>query len=110
MRFSGLIPALKTGKIDLIISSMTETPERAQSIDFSDPYLNTGLCLLVKKDSPIQGIGDVDRPGVTVVVKQGTTGQAYARDHSEKRDRPRAGQGDRLRAGGNPRKGRRVHL
>jgi len=79
--FSGLIPALKTGKIDLIISSMTETPERAQSIDFSNPYLNTGLCLLVKKGSSIQGIGDVDRPGVAVVVKQGTTGQAYARDH-----------------------------
>ncbi len=79
--FNGLIPALKTGKIDAIISSMTRTPERAQSIDFSNPYLNTGLCLLVRKDSPIQGIGDVDRPGMTVVVKQGTTGQAYARDH-----------------------------
>jgi polar amino acid transport system substrate-binding protein len=79
--FSGLIPALKTGKIDLIISSMTETPERAHSIDFSDPYLSTGLCLLVKKESGIQGIGDVDRAGVTVVVKQGTTGQIYARDH-----------------------------
>jgi polar amino acid transport system substrate-binding protein len=79
--FSGLIPALKTGKIDLVISSMTETPERAQSIDFSNPYLSTGLCLLLKKDSPIQGIADVDRPGVTVVVKQGTTGQIYARDH-----------------------------
>jgi polar amino acid transport system substrate-binding protein len=79
--FSGLIPALKTGKIDVIISSMTETPERAQSIDFSNPYLNTGLCMLVRKDSPIQGIADVDRPGVAVVVKQGTTGQAYARDH-----------------------------
>lgn len=79
--FSGLIPALKTGRIDLIISSMTETPERAESIDFSDPYLNTGLCLLVKKESSIQGIGSVDRPGVTVVVKQGTTGQAYVRDH-----------------------------
>jgi len=78
--FSGLIPALKTGKIDAVISSMTETPERAQSIDFSDPYLSTGLCLLVKKESPIQGISDADRPGVTIVVKQGTTGQAYARD------------------------------
>jgi polar amino acid transport system substrate-binding protein len=79
--FNGLIPALKTGKIDVIISSMTETPERARSIDFSNPYLNTGLCLLVKKNSPIQGIGDLDRPGMTVVVKQGTTGQEYARDH-----------------------------
>ncbi len=79
--FSGLIPALQTDKIDLIISSMTATPERAQSIDFSDPYLNTGLCLLVKKDSPIQSIADADRPGVTIAVKQGTTGQIYARDH-----------------------------
>src|ERR1700678_2077438 len=59
--FSGLIPALKTGKIDAVISSMTETPERAQSIDFSDPYLTTGLCLLVKKDSPIQSIADADK-------------------------------------------------
>jgi polar amino acid transport system substrate-binding protein len=79
--FNGLIPSLKTGKIDVVISSMTETPERARSIDFSDPYLQTGLCLLVAKDSPIQTIGDVDKPGVTVVVKQGTTGQGYARDH-----------------------------
>jgi len=79
--FSGLIPSLKTGKIDLVISSMTETPERARSIDFSDPYLTTGLCLLVKNESSIRGIGDVDRAGVTVVVKQGTTGQTYARDH-----------------------------
>ena len=45
--FDGLLPALKTGKIDLILSSMTATPERAQSIDFSEPYLQTGLCLLV---------------------------------------------------------------
>jgi polar amino acid transport system substrate-binding protein len=37
--------------------------------------------LLVKKQSPIQGIDGVDRPEVTVVVKQGTTGQVYARDH-----------------------------
>jgi len=79
--FDGLIPALKTGKIDAVISSMTETPERAQSIDFSDPYLSTGLCMLVKKDSPIQSISDANRPGVTVVVKQGTTGQSYARDN-----------------------------
>jgi polar amino acid transport system substrate-binding protein len=79
--FSGLIPALQTDKIDLVISSMTATPERAESIDFSDPYVNTGLCLLVKKASPIEGIADLDRPGMTVVVKQGTTGQTYARDN-----------------------------
>ncbi len=79
--FDGLIPALKTGKIDLIISSMTATPERAQSIDFSEPYLKTGLCLLVGKDSPIQFIEDLDQPGRVVAVKKGTTGHVYASQH-----------------------------
>lgn len=79
--FDGLIPALKTGKIDLIISSMTATPERAQSIDFSDPYLRTGLCLLVNKNAPLHSIEDANQPGSSVAVKQGTTGQLYAQAH-----------------------------
>jgi len=76
--FDGLIPALKTGKIDLVISSMTATALRAPSIDFSDPYLSTGLCLLLKKDSAAKGIGDLDKAGVKVAVKKGTTGHLYA--------------------------------
>jgi polar amino acid transport system substrate-binding protein len=79
--FDGLIPALKTGKIDLIISSMTETPERAKSIDFSDPYLRTGLCLLVNKSAPIDSVDQADKPNISVAVKQGTTGQLYAQQH-----------------------------
>src|SRR6266498_449159 len=62
--FDGLIPALKTSKIDLIISSMTETPERAKSIDFSEPYLRTGLCLLVNKNASIDSIEDAEHPNV----------------------------------------------
>ena len=76
--FDGLIPALKTGKIDLVISSMTATPERAQSIDFSEPYLKTGLCLLLAKTSAILSIEDLNQPGKTVAVKLGTTGHNYA--------------------------------
>jgi polar amino acid transport system substrate-binding protein len=82
--FHGLIPSLQTRKIDLIISSMTATPERAKSIAFSDPYLTTGLCLLVGKDAPIQSIEDADQPGRTIAVKQGTTGHVYATDHIKK--------------------------
>ncbi len=81
--FAGLIPSLQTGKIDLIISSMTATEERAQSIAFSDPYLDTGLCLLVSKDSDIASIDDLDQPGKAVAVKQGTTGHLYAMDEIE---------------------------
>ena len=82
--FDGLIPALKTGKVDLVISSMTATAERAKSIDFSDPYISTGLCLLLKKDSTAQGIADLDRPGVRVAVKKGTTGHLYATGNLKK--------------------------
>ena len=76
--FDGLIPSLKTNKIDLIISSLTATPERAQSIDFSDPYLTTGLALLVQRDGPIQSVDDLAKKGRKVVVKKGTTGDLYA--------------------------------
>jgi polar amino acid transport system substrate-binding protein len=76
--FAGLIPALQTRKIDLIISSMTATEERAQAIAFSDPYLNTGLCLLIGKSSAIKSIAEADQPGRTVAVKMGTTGHLFA--------------------------------
>lgn len=76
--FDGLIPALKTGKIDLILSSMTATDERARVIDFSDPYLKTGLCVLVGAKSEAKTIADFNQSGKTIVVKKGTTGHLYA--------------------------------
>ena len=82
--FDGLIPALKTGKVDLVISSMTATAEREKSIDFSDPYISTGLCLLLKKDSTAKGIADLDKEGVKVAVKKGTTGHIYATNNLKK--------------------------
>lgn len=79
--FTGLIPALQTGKVDVVISSMTANDERRRSIDFSDPYLDTGLCLLVAKDSGILSLADADQPGRVLVVRQGTTGEAFAASH-----------------------------
>ena len=76
--FDGLIPALKVGKIDCIISSMTATPERAKAIAFSEPYLKTGLALLVGTKSPVKGADDLDVKGRTVAVKKGTTGHQFA--------------------------------
>lgn len=79
--FAGLITALKTGRIDLIISSMTVNAERAQSIDFSDPYVSTGIAILANAKGDIQDIRDVDRGGRTVVTKSATTGYDYAQAH-----------------------------
>jgi polar amino acid transport system substrate-binding protein len=76
--FDGLIPALKTGKIDCVISSMTATPERAKSVAFSEPYAKTGLALLVGGSSAVRGPDDLDAKGRSIAVKKGTTGHQYA--------------------------------
>jgi polar amino acid transport system substrate-binding protein len=81
MSFDGLIPALKTGKIDLIISSMTATEERRKSIAFSEPYVRTGLAILVRNGEEAPGIEALNRAGKRVAVKRGTTGHLYALDH-----------------------------
>jgi polar amino acid transport system substrate-binding protein len=77
--FTGLIPALKSGKIDLIISSMTATEERAKAVAFSEPYLTTGLAALIPADSAATDLAALDQPNQTIVVRQGTTGEVFAR-------------------------------
>lgn len=76
--WNGLIPSLKTKKIDFIISSMTITDERKKEIDFSVPYANVPLAILANKNSQIDSYSDLNRPGKIVAVKQGTTGFFFA--------------------------------
>lgn len=78
MAYNGLIPSLMTGKIDIILSSMTITEERKESIDFSDPYAKAYLSLLINKNSPIQKFEDLNVEGRKIAVKKGTTGHIYA--------------------------------
>ena len=79
--WDGLIPSLKTGKIDLIISSMTITDERKKTIDFSVPYAQSSLAILANKNSGIKSIKDLNVSGKTVAVKKSSTGHIYAKDH-----------------------------
>ncbi|MCB1065162.1 MAG: transporter substrate-binding domain-containing protein [Verrucomicrobiae bacterium] len=81
--WDGIIPSLKSEKIDLIISSMTRTDERAESIDFSDGYVTNGLCMLVAKDSKIESVDDLQESNAKVAVKLGTTGHTWAQGHLE---------------------------
>ncbi|MFK4785301.1 basic amino acid ABC transporter substrate-binding protein [Fusobacterium sp. MFO224] len=55
MNFSGLLPALQSNKIDVVIAGMAATPERAKAVDFSKPYLafGTGHAVIVNKESDI---------------------------------------------------------
>lgn len=81
INFDGLQTALQTGAVDLLISSVSATPERRKSLDFSDPYLKTGLSVLVAKDSPVTKAEDLYAPGRKVVVRLGTTGETWVRQH-----------------------------
>lgn len=76
MEFSGLIPALQGGKIDMIISGMTRTLDRAKTVTYTQPYFETGLCALIsKKKAPeVTDAGQLNEPGRVIAVKLGTTG------------------------------------
>ncbi|MBE0490967.1 MAG: transporter substrate-binding domain-containing protein [Sulfurospirillum sp.] len=79
--WDGLIPSLKTNKIDLIISSMTITEERKKTIDFSIPYAQSNLAILTNPSSGVKSINDLNQKGKKIAVKKGTTGHIYANAH-----------------------------
>lgn len=65
------IPMIVSGNVDLVAASMTITPDRAKTIDFSIVYYTGAQTLLVPDGSSIGGIKDLT--GKTVAVQQGTT-------------------------------------
>ncbi len=79
--WDGLIPSLKTEKVDIIISSMTITKERKKTVDFSIPYAQSSLAILANKNSEIKSIEDLNVEGKKVAVKKGSTGHLYAKDN-----------------------------
>jgi polar amino acid transport system substrate-binding protein len=78
MGYGGLIPALRTGKIDIILSSMSVTKERERSINFSTPYAKSNLAILANKNSHIGTPSDLNEKGMKIAVKTGTTAHIVA--------------------------------
>ncbi|MBU9672443.1 transporter substrate-binding domain-containing protein [Planococcus sp. CP5-4] len=82
MDFGGIIPALQADQLDVAIAGMSITDERKEIVDFSDPYFDAGLSLVVAEDnSDITSLEDLE--GKTVAVKSGTTGAQFARDNED---------------------------
>lgn len=79
--FDGLITQLKSDRIDIVMSGMSDTPERQEEVDFVD-YYRAGAMLLVAKGNP-EGLTSIaDLCGRTVAVQRGTTQEGYAQDQS----------------------------
>lgn len=77
MSFDGLIPALKAGKIDMIMSSMSATSEREKQVDFSIPYYE-GITLYIKQKSNAELIDKDSIKGKRVGVFLGTVQEQAA--------------------------------
>ncbi|WP_169753172.1 basic amino acid ABC transporter substrate-binding protein [Campylobacter mucosalis] len=73
--FDGLIPALKAGKIDAIMSAMSATEDRKKSVDFTDSYYATENLFIRKKGSDIN---DKNLVGKNIGVQLGTVQEMAA--------------------------------
>ncbi|MGO2146906.1 MULTISPECIES: transporter substrate-binding domain-containing protein [Halomonas] len=72
MEFSGIIPAVQTGSQEIAIAGTTITEERAQVVDFSDPYYDSGLQIIVRANNEdISSLEDLQ--GLTIGTKIGST-------------------------------------
>lgn len=81
MDFSGIIPALQTGQVDVALAGITIKPEREEVIDFSDGYYDSGFLLMVGANSDIKDVADLK--GKTLAVKMGTSAADYAEENFE---------------------------
>jgi polar amino acid transport system substrate-binding protein len=81
MKFDGIIPALQANQVDAAVSAITIRDDRAEVVDFTQPYFESGLSLVVPVDSEINSIEDLE--GATIVAKQGTSGLEKAREFVE---------------------------
>lgn len=80
MPFKELIPALVAGKIDVIMSGMSVTEERAEQVSFTEPYMLMGQMAIMHKDKVARFAQpwSVYREGVRIGVEPGTTGAEFA--------------------------------
>jgi polar amino acid transport system substrate-binding protein len=82
-QFSGLLPGLQAGTYDFIAAPTTVTKERAESLLFTEGYLNTDFQFVVKKDTP-DIVKLEDLKGKTVSVNKGSAYDSWARELAEK--------------------------
>ena len=79
--FDNIIPALAAGSCDMIASAMTITDERAEKVDFTEPYFDADQSLLVLKENEDEFATLEDLAGEDFGVQVETTGATYAEEN-----------------------------
>ncbi len=78
IEFDSIIPAIQSGKASMGMAGMTVTPDREKNVNFTKSYATGIQVVIVKEDSPIASIDDLE--GKKIGVQQGTTGDLYCSD------------------------------
>lgn len=84
MSFDNIITAVQSGQINIGMSGFSITPDRAEQVDFTTPYLSSAQAVVVNADSPIKTLADLK--GKKITAGMGTTGEAAAKENVEGAD------------------------
>ena len=77
--FDSVIPAVISGKADLAAAGITVTEDRKKNVDFSIPYVKTGIVVIYKKSNPFKNIEQLK--GKKIGVQGGTTSETFVLEH-----------------------------
>ncbi len=82
-KWSGIIPALLTGKFDVIIGGMGIRPDRNIKVNFTIPYEHSGMSLVASKQKAkgFDSLEDFNKKNVTLAARLGTTAADAAKKH-----------------------------
>ncbi len=80
-KWAGIIPALLTGKFDVIIGGMSITPNRNLKVNFSIPYYDTGQDMVAHKEKAkgFNSLDDFNKADVVIAARLGSTAVAAAK-------------------------------
>lgn len=80
-KWAGIIPAVLTGKFDVIIGGMSIQPSRNLKVNFSIPYDYSGMSMAANKElaAGFDSIDDFNKPEVTIAVRLGSTAATAAK-------------------------------
>jgi polar amino acid transport system substrate-binding protein len=81
MPFKDLIPALRSGEVDVVLSNMTINPARNMNVAFIGPYLTSGKCVVTKEETlaKAEEVKDLNAKDVSLAVLKDSTSEKFVR-------------------------------